>query len=210
VATSPKPAALPGFGHIQRHWDPQVDRWCAKILPGEYFVTTEDEGITTVLGSCISACFRDPALGIGGMNHFMLPEDNSGGTSSWIAGTDGLSTRYGSYAMERLINDLMKLGASRSRFEVKLFGGGKILSTMTDVGARNIEFARRFLKLEAFKVISEDVGDVFPRRVMYFPDTGRVLIKRLRSLDCHTIASRETQYLGTLSKAPTTGEVELF
>ncbi|MFL6605253.1 MAG: hypothetical protein ACJ8R9_28515, partial [Steroidobacteraceae bacterium] len=70
-----RPATLPGFGHVQRIWDRHNDRWAARILPGEYFVTRSDEIITTVLGSCISACVRDPGLRIGGMNHFMLPED---------------------------------------------------------------------------------------------------------------------------------------
>ena len=142
IATSPKLHAVKGHEHIQRTWDPQQERWCAKILPGEYYVTTGDEGITTVLGSCISACVRDPTLRVGGMNHFMLPEDTSNGTSSWLDEQAGLSTRYGSFAMESLVNDLMKLGARRERMEVKIFGGGRILSSMTDVGLRNIAFAR--------------------------------------------------------------------
>ena len=140
--------------------------------------------ITTVLGSCIAACIRDPATRIGGgMNHFMLPEDGSPGKSSWIEGPGGLATRYGSYAMESLINELMKLGARRDRLEVKLFGGGRILSSMTDVGQKNITFAKDFLKMEGFKIVAEDVGDVYPRRVLYFPTTGVVMLKRLRALD---------------------------
>jgi chemotaxis protein CheD len=204
------PAAARGFEHVKRYWDPGCDRWSAKILPGEYFVTRNDEAITTVLGSCIAACIRDPAVRIGGMNHFMLPEDNSAGKSSWIDGPGGLATRYGSYAMESLINELMKLGACRDRFEVKLFGGGKILSSMTDVGKKNIAFARAFLKLEGFKIAAEDVGDVYPRRVVYFPATGVVMLKRLRALDVVEIARRETNYLTSLAVKPTDNDVELF
>lgn len=204
------PAVAAGFEHVKRYWDPGCDRWSAKILPGEYFVTRSDEAITTVLGSCIAACIRDPVTRIGGMNHFMLPEDGSIGKSSWIDGPGGLATRYGSYAMESLINELMKLGARRDRLEVKLFGGGRILSSMTDVGQRNIAFAREFLKVEGFKIVAEDVGDVYPRRVIYFPATGVVMLKRLRALDVSVIAQRESTYLTDLGAKPAGNDVELF
>ena len=210
VATHPKPHAVRGHEHIQRTWDPQLERWCAKILPGEYYVTTGDEGITTVLGSCISACIRDPQLHIGGMNHFMLPEDTSNGKSAWMDAEAGLSTRYGSFAMESLINDLMKLGAKRERLEVKLFGGGRILASMTDVGERNIVFARNWLKTEHLHVTGEDVGDTVPRRVIYLPSTGKVLVKHLRNLESRAIASREQQYLTSFKKKPIENDVELF
>jgi chemotaxis protein CheD len=204
------PAATKGFEHVKRHWDPGCARWAAKILPGEYFVTRSDEAITTVLGSCIAACIRDPAVRIGGMNHFMLPENNSVGKSPWIDGPGGLATRYGSYAMESLINELMKLGARRDRFEVKLFGGGKILSSGTDVGKKNIAFAREFLKLEGFKIVAEDVGEVYPRRLVYFPATGVVMMKRLRALDVVEIARSETNYQTSLAVKPVGDDVELF
>lgn len=209
-AKQPLPPVLKGFEHVQRFWDTHSDRWSAKILPGEFFVTCHDETITTVLGSCISACVRDTALGYGGMNHFMLPVDNSVGNNSWINGADSLATRYGSYAMESLINELMKLGARRERLEVKIFGGGRILPAMTDVGAKNIAFAKSFLRVEGLKIAAEDVGEVFPRRIVYFPKTGRVMLKRLRSLDSQSIAQRETQYLSTLGQKPADDDVELF
>lgn len=209
-ASSALPPVLHGFEHIKRNWDRDHDRWMAKILPGEYYVTCAAEGITTVLGSCISACIRDPVRRIGGMNHFMLPEDTTSGTSSWLQPELGLATRYGTFAMETLINDLLKLGARRERLELKLFGGGKILPSMSDVGARNIEFARGFAKLEGFAISAQDLGEVFPRRVVYFPDTGRVLIKRLRALDSQAIASRERQYLDRIVVDPAESDVELF
>jgi len=214
ISTNQSKSQLPpvtaGFEHVKRYWDPGCDRWSAKLLPGEYFVTRSDEAITTVLGSCIAACIRDPATRIGGMNHFMLPEDGSPGKSSWVEGRGGLATRYGSYAMESLINELMKLGARRDRLEVKLFGGGRILSSMTDVGQKNIAFARDFLKVEGFKIAAEDVGDVYPRRVIYFPATGVAMLKRLRALDVSAIAQRESIYLTNLAAEPAGDDVELF
>jgi chemotaxis protein CheD len=112
--------------------------------------------------------------------------------------------------MESLINELMKLGARRDRMEVKLFGGGKILSSMTDVGKKNIQFAKEFLRMEGFKIAAEDVGDVCPRRVMYFPTTGVVMLKRLRALDVVEIAQRETNYLSTLAAKKADDDIELF
>lgn len=205
-----RPETLPGFGHVHRNWDRQNERWSARILPGEYFVTRSDEIITTVLGSCISACVRDPLLRIGGMNHFMLPEDITNGSSSWHDPKIGLSTRYGSFAMESLMNDLLKLGAKRERLEVKLTGGGRVLASMTDVGARNIEFARQWLNLEGLSIAGEDVGDTHPRRVLYFPATGRVLMFRLRTTDLGEVVSREKQYQSTLREKPAGNDVELF
>jgi chemotaxis protein CheD len=205
-----QPETLPGFKHIQRLWDRHNERWSARILPGEYFVTRSDELITTVLGSCISACMRDPKTGVGGMNHFMLPEDTTNGSSSWMDPAAGMSTRYGSFAMECLVNDLLKLGAQRERLEVKLTGGGRILASMSDVGKRNIEFAHNWLRMEGFRIAGEDVGDVFPRRVQYFPLTGRVLMCRLRLQDEREVASRETQYMSNLRSAPAGNDVELF
>ena len=135
-----------GFEHVKRYLGPGLaTAGLPKFCRANTSSPATDEAITTVLGSCISACIRDPAVRIGGMNHFMLPEDNSSGKSSWIEGPGGLATRYGSYAMESLINELMKLGARRDRMEVKLFGGGKILSSMTDVGKKNIRVCERIL-----------------------------------------------------------------
>lgn len=210
LATLGRPAPLPGFERIQRSWEPEHERWSARILPGEYFVTRSDEVVTTVLGSCISACVRDPTVRVGGMNHFMLPEDTTSGRSSWLDPQAGLATRYGSFAMESLINDLLKCGARKERLEVKLFGGGNILSALTDIGARNIEFARSFLRLERLAVSAEDVGDVFPRRVVYFPASGRVLVRRLKSLDRQEIVNEERLHMAKMGERPAGNDVELF
>jgi chemotaxis protein CheD len=212
VAERPKPSAVSGFEKIQRYWDPALSHWNAKILPGEYYVTRSDEVITTVLGSCISACIRDPSAQVGGMNHFMLPEDSSSGAGNrWLDPIAGLATRYGSHAMESLINELLKLGANRSRFEIKLFGAGRILASVTDVGARNIEFVHHYLKTEGLRALAEDLGDIFPRRVAYFPTSGKVKVRRLRPLDATAIAESERKYMTDIGTgASQGGDVELF
>ncbi|TPW13584.1 MAG: chemotaxis protein CheD [Halothiobacillaceae bacterium] len=197
-----------GFEAINRYWDNELALNVAKILPGEYYVTIQNEGISTVLGSCISACVRDRLFGVGGMNHFMLPlrgESGGGGAEPF-----GAAERYGNYAMEHLINDILKNGGRRENLEIKVFGGGKILAQMTDVGSRNIQFVKEYLHTEGLKVVAEDVGDSYPRKVLYFPATGKVMLKKLRSLHNNTIAARETTYMQDLHKEPVTGEIDLF
>ena len=212
AGASSRPPTLTGFEGIHRYWDPATARWTAKVLPGEFYVTRHDEAISTVLGSCISACICDRRLGCGGLNHFMLPEGSNGSGSSdrWMDPANGLATRYGSHAMERLMNELFKLGARREHLEIKLFGGGRILTSMTDVGARNAEFVRAYLEAEGLKVAAEDLGDIFPRRVIYFPDTGKVRVRRLQPLDATAIAERERRYQGDLARQSGGGDVELF
>jgi chemotaxis protein CheD len=210
AASHDRPEPVAGFESIACNWDNALGHWSAKILPGEFYITRAEEAITTVLGSCISACIRDPATNVGGMNHFMLPEDTTRGKSSWLDDEAGLATRYGSFAMESLINGLLKLGARRERLEVKLFGGGHILNVGMDVGDRNIDFARRWLKTEGYKVVAEDVGETVPRRVVYFPASGKVRVKHLRPLESREIAQREQQYLRKTTAKPTDGEIELF
>lgn len=202
------PLALPGFEHIKRGWNDAYEAHSARLNPGEYYVTKNDECIYTTLGSCISACIRDRVTGVGGMNHFMLPA--STGDGGWKAAGLSSSTRYGNFAMEHLINEIMKNGGSRENLEVKIFGGGRIIANMTDVGMRNIEFARDYIATEGLRVTSEDVGDVFPRMVVYFPLSGRVRVKRLRSLHNNTIIEQETRYLHTIEEKPVSGDIELF
>lgn len=201
---------LPGFEHVNRYWDDKHNHVAAKILPGEYYVTRERELVVTVLGSCVSACIRDTALGIGGMNHFMLPESLGKGGGSWESEGIGNSTRYGSFAMERLVNDILKHGGARHRLEVKVFGGGRILEQMTDVGKRNIEFVRRYIEAEGLQLAASDLGDVYPRKVYYLPSTGKVYVKQLRTLRNNTIIEREMNYMGELAVKPVAGDATLF
>ena len=211
AARTEPPPMLPAFVDMQRFWDPENDRWTVKILPGEYYVTRNDEAVSTVLGSCVSACVRDPVRNIGGMNHFMLPEDATIGPNNWLDPAVGLATRYGSYAMESLINDLLKLGAARERLEIKLFGGGRILQGMTDVGGRNVEFIRNYIQLEGYRISAEDLGGHQPRKVVYFPGSGRVRMRKLRPVENRIISHHEQLYLASIgNKAAGGGDVELF
>jgi chemotaxis protein CheD len=202
-----EPPVLPGFEQIQRFWEPDTQRWTVKILPGEYYVTRSDEAITTVLGSCVSACIRDPALRVGGMNHFMLPEDNSSRDSQMPV---VLATRYGSNAMESLINDVLKLGGVRERLEIKVFGGGRVLAAMTDIGARNIDFIRNYLNLEGLRMNAQDVGGEQPRKVIYFPTEGRVRVRKLRPIENRGVSDREKLYMDSLGSKNDGGDIELF
>ena len=188
-----------------RYFDRHFGAEAAKILPGEYYVSDAGMLLVTVLGSCVAACVRDVEAGIGGMNHFMLPDD--GGRETVAA-----SARYGSFAMEVLINHLMELGARRNRLEAKVFGGGAVMASLTssNVGQRNAEFVLNYLKTEKIPVVAKDLLDSYPRKVYYFPQTGRVLVKKLHRVHNETLFSRERDYKARLSQAPVAGDVELF
>lgn len=151
-----------------------------KLLPGEYYVTTRNMVLTTVLGSCVSACVRDSTAGIGGMNHFMLPEDTDPTSRDAVA-----AMRYGVYAMEMLLNELLKAGARRERLEAKVFGGGAVLANMTmlNVGDRNADFVLRYLQTEQVRIAAQDLRGSLPRRINFFPVTGRVAVRKLRRQD---------------------------
>ncbi|WP_211232077.1 chemoreceptor glutamine deamidase CheD [Pseudoduganella violaceinigra] len=189
------------------YYDRTFDCDAAKILPGEYYYTQKDMLIVTVLGSCVSACIRDRNSGLGGMNHFMLPDGGSDAGSPVSA-----SARYGTYAMEVLINDLLKAGARRDNLEAKVFGGGAVLKGFTaiNVGERNAAFVQSFLKNEKIRVVAEDLCDIYPRKVYFFPKTGKVLVKKLMQTHNDTLAQRENDYANRLKAKPVAGEVELF
>ncbi|WP_374594320.1 chemoreceptor glutamine deamidase CheD [Aquabacterium sp.] len=166
-ARVPKPGEASFF-----FYDAHFKTEAVKILPGEYFVYNEDVLIMTTLGSCIAACLWDRNAKVGGMNHFMLPDAGDGGADSG---------RYGSYAMELLINEMMKKGASRMTLEAKVFGGGAVISGMStiNVGERNTAFVMDYLKTERIPVVSKDVLEIYPRKVCFFPASGKAMVKRL-------------------------------
>lgn len=201
------PRALPGFESILRYFN-ATGMPTARILPGEFYVTREDEVIDTVLGSCVAACIRNPRLGVGGMNHFMLPRPIGSGDDAWEK-VAGRATRYGTASMEQLINRVLGAGGLRKELEVKIFGGGRVLSSLSDIGARNITFVRQFLRHEGLRITSEDTGDTCSRHVHYFPRTGRVRVRHLspRTLD---VGSHEQRYLDRLERTPVAGEIDLF
>ncbi|QEY19200.1 chemoreceptor glutamine deamidase CheD [Cellvibrio sp. KY-GH-1] len=189
------------------YFDRHFDRQAVKILPGEYYVTNGDKLIVTVLGSCVAVCLRDKYSGLGGMNHFLLPNDGSN-----ESGLLTESARYGVYAMELLINHLLKMGANRGRFEAKVFGGGNVLRGMTvnNVGQRNAEFVLDYLETEQIPVVAQDLLGEFPRKVYFFPDTGRVLVKKIKAMHNSTISDRESEYRMRVKFTPKSGDIELF
>ncbi|WP_045727399.1 chemoreceptor glutamine deamidase CheD [Xanthomonas sp. GPE 39] len=196
--------ATMSMDQVMRYHDTRFKTTAAKLLPTQYLVVDDDTALTTILGSCVAACIRDPLLKIGGMNHFMLPDGQSG---------DGAPARYGSYAMEMLINDLLKRGAARSRLEAKVFGGGNVLKGFTNnpVGTRNSDFVLNYLKAEHIPVIAEDLRGIHPRKIWFFPATGRVVVQRLpHAHEEAEVAAAESAVRARLAKAPVTGAVELF
>jgi len=198
------PLCLPGFEKVNRYHDPtQNDAVVAKIVPGEFYVTRNKESITTVLGSCIAVCVYDLENGIGGMNHFMLPSLNGEGVSGdWHVNGCG---RYGDRAMKNLLNCMVKNGAKRHLLKIKVFGGGQILTSKGDVGGQNIAFINEYIANKQLTLVGMDVGDAYPRKINFFPDTGQVQVKKLRSLNNDTIFQREQSYECELTHRPLPG-----
>lgn len=176
----------------RHYFDREFGVQAVKLLPGEYYVTSEDIVLTTVLGSCVSACVRDSTAGIGGMNHFMLPDDADPTSRDAAA-----AMRYGTYAMEVLLNELFKGGAKRERLEAKVFGGGAVLANMTmlNIGERNADFVLRYLQAERVRIAAQDLRGKLPRRINYFPVTGRVTVRKLRQQDDALLVQQDEQEL---------------
>lgn len=189
------------------YFDSQFDLEAAKILPGEYYVTKRDMVLVTVLGSCVAACIRDRVSGIGGMNHFMLPD-----SSRDVNDITSTSARYGTFAMEMMINQLLKMGARRPNLEAKIFGGGSVLRGIVtaNIGERNAQFALDYLHTEGISVVGQDMLDIYARKVYFFPNSGRVLVKKIRTMHNETIVEREQAYRAKLKVAEIQGDVELF
>lgn len=192
-----------------RRFHPQLDRPMILIHPGEYYVTMQDEVIATVLGSCISVCLRDVKRRIGGMNHFMLPGD---------FGRDEVfnsqSARYGMYAMEMIMGDMIKLGTDRQNLTAKVFGGGHVLKTIQSsantVPQSNIQFVKSYLTMEGIDVVSSDVGGSHGRKVLFLPSTGKVYLKRLISDTDPTLAKRDSSYQKSLHRETKREDLTLF
>jgi chemotaxis protein CheD len=185
--------------------DFQVD--AVKILPGQYYASRGEGSIATVLGSCVSTCLWDPIERIGGMNHFMLPGDGAGSTSPW-----GVSARSGVYAMEVLINEMIHLGADRRRLVAKAFGGARVLQGFgsLDVGARNSEFVLNFLKEEGIPLVAQDLMGVSPRKLHFFPETGKAQVKKLHLQTDDAVEKQEREYLSQLDRRSRGGDIEIF
>jgi chemotaxis protein CheD len=190
----------------RRFFDNASGRWMVKVLPGEYYITSDpEEVLVTILGSCVSACIRDPRAGIGGMNHFMLAQ---GQADAW--GGDANSTRYGNFAMEKLLNELLKAGCSRSALEIKVFGGGNVIQSRIQIGTQNSDFVLRYLAMEGLVCAAQDLRGPHPRRIQYYPATGRVVRRLLGGSESSAVVREESEYARTLTTTRTSGEIELF
>ena len=191
------------FTGSRRYFDKSMQATMVNVHAGDCFVTDkEDEIAATVLGSCISACIRDPEIGVGGMNHFLLP-----------GSTNEMDTmRFGAFAMEQLVNEILKRGGAKERLEVKLFGGGNVIKSATQIGTKNINFARGYLRDEEITVIGEDVGGTSPRKVRYQPATGRAWVLKLRrEEDFANVEQEESRYKRRfMPENPVEDDVELF
>jgi chemotaxis protein CheD len=205
------PAVDTGIADDREHrrwFDPAFKIMSVKVLPGEHYVSiTGQEMVVTVLGSCVAACMWDPRLRIGGMNHFMLPDTGSDVPVD-------RSMRYGTFAMEELLNALLRQGARRETLEIKVFGAGNVLagldSGITSIGDRNAEFIRRYLKTEGLHLAAEDLGGIHPRRIHFFPRLGKVIRLFLKKDVERAVLTRELTYRARLQTARVEGEIELF
>lgn len=211
LATQNLPKCYKEFSHIHRFFDKNIKQSVVKLLPGDFYITEHSELITTILGSCISVCAFDNKRHIGGMNHFMLPQEAKSGTN-WDMTQINSSTRFGNFAMEQLINAMLNKGCRRTDLIFKVFGGGNIMQDNSiNIGDRNIQFAHAFLKNEGFEITTEDVGDVFPRKVHFSPKTGKVQVKKLAQVESTTVTALESAYDKQLKdKESHHGDVELF
>ncbi len=157
----------------RKWWNHDVGYQVIQLMPGGYHVGHQQERILTVLGSCVAACIHAPDIGMGGMNHFMLPGNE-----------ESNSTRYGDNAMTRLIQTLIERGGHPQQLEAKIFGGAAIThghhsKLQHSVGSRNIAFAREYLQQHNITLVKEDVGGHWPRKVYFNPASNDVLVKKL-------------------------------
>ena len=192
------------FHGTKRFYDARENLNVIKIFAGDWYVSTgPGEMLATILGSCVSACIRDPIACVGGMNHFLLPGEDVDNQASD-------SARYGVFAMESLINGLLKAGAQKHRFEVKVFGGGNVINNSARIGSKNARFVREFLQKEGFRVASEDLEGDHPRRLHYYPDTGKVMMRLLRRKEDLVVVDEEDRYKKEITAHKVGGEIELF
>lgn len=193
-------------GQAKKYVDETTGERIAKLLPGFFYITNENEHIMTILGSCVATCIRDPKSKVGGMNHFMLPKAGEGYEGAWSDGESALN-RFGNYAMPNLINSLIKNGAVKTRLEVKIFGGGQLLDMSTNVGEQNIDFVTTYLQSNELEVVASDLGSNHARKLIYDPITGVTRLKRLRDVYTGYVVSKENALLKDLSalESPTPG-----
>jgi chemotaxis protein CheD len=199
-----------GDNEVKRFYDPRFKATSVMVLPGRHYVSSDpNEMIVTLLGSCVAACIRDPKIGVGGLNHFLLPESDSG---QWGNATAAMC--YGNHAMETLINDIIKRGGARDRLEVKVFGGGNIIDSASSsaIGTQNAEFVERYLRNEGFQIAAKHLCGSLPRRIHYFPVAGKVKMLLLRRGPDKDLYRKEMDYRKQIKTETDVdaGDVELF
>lgn len=202
--------SLPGFEHILRNWHAENELMSVNLLPGQFYVTRHKEAIATVLGSCVSACIRDVVSGVGGMNHFMLPESTVNDATDRQSSIVSKSARFGNFAMEHLINTILRHGGQKKHLEIKLFGGSRIIPGMVDIGRSNINFVLDYIKVEGLNLVAQDLGDIHPRKVVFFPNSGRVRVRKLQDIHNQSIVHGEMEYRDRINDRSVQGTVELF
>ncbi len=191
----------PEFRHVRQFWMPKRKRVAVKVVAGDYYVSSQDEVICTVLGSCVSTCIRDTTIGVGGINHFLLPDADCDILSS--------SNRYGVFAMEQLINAIIKYGGQRENFEIKVVGGGNMMAGANDIGQRNIAFVQQFLKTEGLAVSALDVGGLQARRIQYIAKTGQLMVQKLKDSNNERTMALELENQRSIQQQ-TNDDIELF
>ncbi len=192
-----------------KHSISQFEQELITIHPGEFFATRDDTIISTVLGSCVAVGLFDAEARIGGLNHFMLP-----GEFGKVDLIRSPNAKYGMFAMELLINDMMKLGARKCSLTAKVFGGGSVLRFVGGGGSKipgnNIDFAFEYLKKEGIPIMASDVGGSEPRKIFFFAQSGKVLLKRIAGTQVDLVEREEERYIAGLQKHEPEGEVTLF
>ena len=191
----------------KRYFDHNHEITVVKIFSGDCYVSDQPgEMLVTILGCCVAACIRDPIIGVGGMNHFLLPGTLEDGGDA----DDGKALRYGVYAMEQLINEILKRGGNKSRLEIKLFGGGNVTNNSAAIGSKNALFVQEFFRKEGLAVATEDLGGDLPRRIHYYSDTGKVMMRKLKRREDMVVVEEEQQFDSLLRKTPLEGSIDLF
>ena len=192
----------------EAYFEPKINAHVIAVLPGKHRVIS-DQGIalSTLLGSCVAACIRDVDTGIGGLNHFLLPDDEGSAGAS-----GGFSARYGVHAMELLINEILKLGGRKDRLEAKAFGGSNVIASRSkeSVGDRNVKFVQNYLRSEGIRLSAADFGGERARRIYFFPGSGHVSVNRLPVSESIKASKTDQQLQRTAVTKPKAGGVELF
>ncbi len=193
---------------LKRYYDHVSERTVVKLYTGDCYATSDpQELLVTILGSCVAVCARDPIAMIGGMNHILLP---GSGTQTVLNKMSTEATRYGAFAMEKLINSILKKGGDKSRLEVKMFGGAQVMASASMIGDRNIEFVTDYLRNEELKIAAKDVGGTLPRRIHYYVDTGKVQVRRLKRKDDLVIVEKENAFTSKETSSKKEANFELF